>query len=87
MEAQLAALPRISINLRILTLINVWNNECFNLWCWRRRCLDCALSTAGVIGTKEVSPVLVSHSKLLLFLVVDCQWKCGVFLLTKYVRN
>ena len=31
--------------------------------------------------------VAVTHSKVWLFLVVDWEWKYGVYLLTKYVRN
>jgi len=70
MEAQLPAMPRISINLLIVTLIDVWNNESFNLWFWRGQCLRYELSISDIIGKKEVFSFSVSHSKLLLSLIV-----------------
>jgi hypothetical protein len=44
-------------------------------------------SNVDITGTKEMCSVSVSHSKVLLFLVVNGQWKYGVYLSIKYVRN
>jgi len=49
--------------------------------------LAVSASIVDIKGTKEEFSVLVSLSKLLLFLVADWLWCKGVLLLTKYVRN
>jgi len=49
--------------------------------------LPATSSTQDVAYTKEMCSVSVSHSKVLLFLVVDRQRKYGLYLSRKYVRN
>ena len=44
-------------------------------------------SIVDLTGAKEMCSVSVSHNKVLLFLVVNGQWKYGVYLSIKYVRN
>jgi len=49
--------------------------------------LPASSSTQDVTVRREMCSVSVSHSKVLLFLVVDRQRKYGLYLSTKYVRN
>jgi len=61
--------------------------ERYDPWFWLWVTINYRSGIVDITGTKEICSVPVSHSKVLLFPVVDWEWKYGVYLSTKYVRN